>query len=58
MARRRGTDTDKCQACGSESLFSGFFDEDGLAVPLGQGEPTPPGVRWTTFCNDCGEEQE
>ncbi len=42
--------------CGSADLFSGWFDADDLAHPLGLGEPTPEGVRWTTFCNECGAE--
>ena len=51
------TDTDHCRSCGSDDLFSGWFDEDALAVPLSIGDATPPGVEWTTFCNVCGEEQ-
>lgn len=47
---------ESCPACGSASLFSGWFDPEDLACPLAMGEKTPPGVRWTTFCNDCGEE--
>lgn len=45
--------TDSCSACGSEDLFSGYFDLDDLAVS----EDTGEGVRWTTFCNQCGTEQ-
>jgi hypothetical protein len=48
--------TDRCKDCGSEGLFSGWFDADDLARSLGPGEAEPPGVRWTTFCNDCGSE--
>lgn len=50
---------DKCSCCGSESLFSGFFDAEDLAFPLNLDTPKeqiPEGVRWTTFCNDCGAE--
>ena len=58
MKRR---DTDHCSECGSENLFSGHFDGEGLAVPLdgpgGASRPTPPGVEWKTFCNQCGAEQ-
>lgn len=61
MARR--ADSDHCRACGSDNLFSGFFDADDLAVDgkpshLGPSGPsTSPGTRWTTFCNECGTEQ-
>jgi hypothetical protein len=52
-------DTDHCKSCGSDSLFSGWFDEDDLGYPhnIDSGAPLPEGVRWTTFCNICGEEQ-
>lgn len=53
-------DTDHCSCCGSDNLFSGFFDADDLGFPLDIDTPkdqTPEGVRWTTFCNECGEEQ-
>lgn len=46
---------DECPSCGG-SLFSGFFDADDLGFPLEVGDPTPEGVRWTTFCNECGDE--
>jgi hypothetical protein len=52
-SKRRKTDTDHCVGCGSENLFSGFFDADGLGVP----DDTGPGWRWTTYCNQCGDEQ-
>lgn len=45
-----------CPGCGGEDLFSGFFGRDGLAVPVDMGDVEPPGVRWTTFCNECGSE--
>lgn len=45
---------DACIACGSDDLFSGFFDADDLAVT----DDRAPGSRWTTFCNQCGAEQE
>lgn len=45
-------DGDRCSACGSGSLWSGWFDAEGFAVPDGLGE-----CRWTTYCQDCGEEQ-
>lgn len=45
---------DRCPDCGSTDLFSGWYDADGLAVPLGIGDPTPPGVTWQTSCNQCG----
>lgn len=54
-AERR--DSDHCESCGSTSLFSGWFDADDLGYQLALGDPTPPGVRWTTFCNECGAEQ-
>ena len=47
---------DHCPSCGSDDLFSGHFDAEGYAVPLNVGDTTPPGVRWTTFCNQCGDE--
>ena len=47
---------DNCPNCGSDNLFSGHFDADDLAVPLNVGDVTPEDVRWTTFCNQCGEE--
>lgn len=47
-----GPKEDRCASCGSESLFSGFFDTEGLAVP----NDSQPGWAWTTFCNDCGAE--
>ncbi len=50
MAKK--TDTDHCKACGSDNLFSGHYDDEDLAVPNGG-----PDTRWTTFCNECGEEQ-
>lgn len=60
MARPRKprvkTVPDNCPECGSDSLFSGHFDEEDLAVPQNVGDVTPPGVRWTTFCNQCGSE--
>ena len=49
---------DRCPDCGSEDLFSGFFDADDYAFPLGidtNAAVVPEGVRWTTFCNQCGE---
>jgi len=49
----------RCPDCGSGSLFSGFFDADDYAVSLAIDTPSdriPEGVRWTTFCNDCGSE--
>lgn len=56
----RSARTDEtCQACGSTSLFSGWFDADGYAFPFNHDTPpehVPPGIRWTTYCNDCGEE--
>lgn len=58
-------DTDHCTECGSDNLFSGYFDADDLAVPLSKDYATingvrmaPPECRWTTFCNDCGAEQK
>jgi hypothetical protein len=53
--------SDNCTCCGSESLFSGYFDAEDLAFPLDMDTPAeqvPAGVRWTTFCNDCGTEQD
>lgn len=50
---------DRCPDCGSEDLFSGFFDADDYGFPLGIDTPkeqVPEGVRWTTFCNQCGAE--
>ena len=47
---------DRCPDCGSDSLFSGHFDADDLGYPLNVGDKTPAGVRWTTFCNQCGAE--
>lgn len=47
---------DQCPECGSADLFSGWFDADDYAVPLALADKTPPGVRWTTFCNQCGSE--
>jgi hypothetical protein len=42
-----------CAVCGSDNLFSGFFDFEGYAVPDDSGD----GWRWTTYCNQCGAEQ-
>lgn len=50
---------DRCRGCGSEDLFSGFFDGEDLAFPLpidARPESIPDDVRWTTFCNQCGDE--
>jgi hypothetical protein len=46
-------DTDRCKACGHTVLFSGFFDENDLAVS----DDSAPGTRWTTYCQSCGAEQ-
>jgi hypothetical protein len=43
-----------CPECGSLSLFTGWFDREGYAVPMEQGQDTPEGVEWTTYCQDCG----
>ena len=43
-------DATHCKACGSESLFDGFFDGEGY----GGNEQTG---RYTTICNDCGQDQ-
>ena len=51
---------DRCKECGSESLFSGYFDAEGYAVPQSihdHPEEDAGTVRYTTFCNDCGAEQ-
>lgn len=47
-----------CPSCGSDDLFSGHFDADGLAVPVNiDSSPVDLlAVRWTTFCNQCGDE--
>ena len=46
--------TDRCTACGSDSLWSAWVDADGLALPT----YTPGQVEtYSTFCNDCGTEQ-
>lgn len=48
---------DRCPDCGSDSLFDGFYDEDGYAFPLTINTPdeqVPQGVEWKTSCNDCG----
>jgi hypothetical protein len=50
------TTPDRCPSCGSDNLFSGHFDADDYAYPLNIGDHTPEGVRWTTFCNQCGSE--
>lgn len=50
------TTPDRCPYCGSENLFSGHFDADDYAYPLNIGDHQPEGVRWTTFCNQCGSE--
>jgi hypothetical protein len=42
-----------CATCGSDNLFSGFFDLEGYGVPDDSGD----GWRWTTYCNECGAEQ-
>lgn len=47
---------ERCSSCGSDDLFSGHFDADDLGYPLNIGGACPPGVRWTTFCNQCGSE--
>lgn len=47
---------DNCPECGSDNLFSGHFDADDYAYPLNVGDKEPEGVRWTTFCNQCGSE--
>ncbi len=52
------TVADNCPSCGSDNLFSGWFDADDYALPLEMGASTPEGVRWTTFCNQCGSEVE
>lgn len=62
MSKRITCDTEdwNCKSCGG-TTFAGFFDEDDLAFPLGLDTPkeqVPPGVRWTVFCNECGEEQK
>jgi hypothetical protein len=44
--------TDHCRTCGSDNLFSGFFGADDLAVS----DDREPGSRYTTFCNECGDE--
>lgn len=46
-------DTDHCVSCGSENLWSNFFDAD----DLGCNDDSQPGSRWATFCQDCGTEQ-
>lgn len=43
-------DVSRCKACGSESLFDGFFDEDGY-------DGCEQGGKYTTICNDCGQDQ-
>lgn len=43
-------DVDHCKACGSESLFDGWFDKDGYANTTGEGV-------FTTICNECGQDQ-
>jgi hypothetical protein len=53
LSRDVPRDSDHCKACGGESLFSGFYDEDGLAVP----DDSQVGWTWGTICNDCGELQ-
>jgi len=63
-AARTRRDTDHCRQCGSDNLFSGYFDHEGYAVPLRVGDGPEylrhmqaEGVRWTTFCQQCGAEQ-
>ena len=45
-------DEDVCRECGSDSLYSGYFDADDLATD----DDSKLGTRWTTWCNDCGAE--
>lgn len=56
MSRKVRTVPDHCPECGSDNLFSGYFDGEDLGYPINQGDTTPPDVRWTTFCMQCGEE--
>lgn len=54
------TPKEHCRDCGSEDLFSGWFDAEDLGFSLDIDTPrhlVPDGVRWTTFCNQCGAEQ-
>lgn len=43
-------DANHCKACGSTDLFDTCVDREGYAVTDGSG-------RWTTICNDCGQDQ-
>lgn len=52
MSRKVRTVPECCPECGSDDLFSGYFDADDLGVNDDTGE----GTRWTTWCNQCGEE--
>ena len=51
---KKRSDTDHCSTCGSENLWSGYFDADDLAC---DGFNATPGTRWTTFCDGCRTEQ-
>lgn len=50
--------SDHCKCCGSDSLFSGWFDADGFAVTHNITDTTFPDATWQTFCNDCGTQQD
>lgn len=54
---------ERCPDCKSEDLWSGWFDADDLAVShdVQDGRErlvaaVAAGVRWTTFCQQCGSE--
>lgn len=49
----KGDGLDRCQACGSASLWDAFFNRKGFAVT----DPTPAD-KWKTVCNDCGTFQK
>ena len=56
-AKSRKPDTDHCVGCGSDNLFSGYFDpETELAVTQSVWSHDDPAV-YMTFCNECGERQ-
>lgn len=46
-------ESDRCKACGRESLYGGWFNRRGEADMEGA-----KGVRWADVCTDCGQFQD
>lgn len=49
---RGKTDPDRCRFCGSEELWSNYFDVEGFGS-----DGKHPGDEWKTLCQGCGEFQ-